>query len=208
MEGNGHAYKNTGDQSERYDAQTLLDLDDTNLDQVPFAMHENDEAQTNEAHVQTNCNPKKTRKKVVLDLALYVDIIKTCTACSSHEVQFKHRNNNKLMQPRYKCLACKKLFMHNPTSKRRKHPEGYKNSRESEALQNAVKVCPNPKCRKVGFAEFLYYNNNLSQPRYKCQACGVSFQYGGQFAKCDKLQEHAHMVEPNETFTMTNTIVG
>ena len=72
-----------------------------------------------------------------------------------------------------------------------------------------MKVCPNPKCRKVGFAKFLYYNNkNLSQPRYKCRACGVSFQYGAQFAKCEELQEHAHMVEPNEMFTGSNTIVG
>lgn len=75
MEGNGHAYKNTGDQSERYDAQTLLDLDDTNLDQVPFAMHENDEAQTNEAHVQTNCTPKKTRSGVAIEPTLYVNVI-------------------------------------------------------------------------------------------------------------------------------------
>jgi transposase-like protein len=172
-------------------------------------MHENDEAQTDEAHVQTNCTPKKTRKRVAIEPALYVDVTMTCTACSSHDVQFKHLNNNKLTQPRYKCLACKKLFVHNPTSKRRKHLEGYKKSLESEALQNAVKVCPNPKCGKVGFAKFLYYNNkNLSQPRYKCRACGVSFQYGGQFAKCEELQEHAHMVEPNEMFTGISTIVG
>ena len=156
MQSNGQVHKDIGDQSELY-GQTFLDLDEIKRDQALFAMLENDEAQINEAHVQTNCTPKKTRKRVATEPALYVDVIKTCTACSSHEVQFKHLNNNKLTQPWYKCLACKKLFVHNPTSKRRKHPEGYKKSRESQALQNAVKVCPNPKCGKVGFTKFLYH---------------------------------------------------
>jgi hypothetical protein len=205
LRNNRQAYTDIGDQSDRYD-QPFLDLHETNQDPALFAKLQNNEPQTNEAHVQTNCTPKKTRKRVVIEPALYVDVIKTCTACSSHEVQFKHLNNNKLTQPRYKCLACKKLFVHNPASNRRKHPEGYKKSRESEALQNAVKVCPNPKCGKVGFTKFLYYNNkNLLQPRYKCRACGVSFQYGGHFAKREELEEHAHMVEPNEMVTGTST---
>jgi transposase-like protein len=205
LRNNRQAYTDIGDQSDRYD-QPFLDLHETNQDPALFAKLQNNEPQTNEARVQTNCTPKKTRKRVAIEPALYVDVIKTCTACSSHEVQFKHLNNNKLTQPRYKCLACKKLFVHNPASNRRKHPEGYKKSRESEALQNAVKVCPNPKCGKVGFTKFLYYNNkNLLQPRYKCRACGVSFQYGGHFAKREELEEHAHMVEPNEMVTGTST---
>jgi hypothetical protein len=205
LRNNRQAYTNIGDQSDRYD-QPFLHLHETNQDPALFAKLQNNEPQTNEAHVQTNCTPKKTRKRVAIEPALYVDVIKTCTACSSHEVQFKHLNNNKLTQPRYKCLACKKLFVHNPASNRRKHPEGYKKSLESEALQNAIKVCPNPKCGKVGFTKFLYYNNkNLLQPRYKCRACGVSFQYGGHFAKRKELEEHAHMVEPNEMVTPTLT---
>lgn len=140
------------------------------------------EAQTHEAHVQTNCIPKKSMKRVAIEYALYVNIIKTCTPCSSREFQFKHLNNYKLSQPRYKCSACKELFVHNPTLKRRKHPEGYKISREPEALRNAVKGCPYLKCVKMGFAKILYYNKkSLSRPRYKCTTCGVSFQYGGQF---------------------------
>jgi hypothetical protein len=101
-----------------------LDLDEIKQDQVLFAMLENDKAQTNDAHVQTICNLKKTRKRVAIEPALYVDVIKTCTACSSHDVQFKHLNNNKLTQPQYKCLACKKLFVHNPHFEKAKASRG------------------------------------------------------------------------------------
>ena len=75
MEGIGHAYKNTGDQSKHYDVQMFLDLDKTNLDQASCAMPEKDEVQTNEAHVQTNCTPKKTRSGVAIEPTLYVNVI-------------------------------------------------------------------------------------------------------------------------------------
>lgn len=201
----GQPDTNIGGQSEQ-DDQTFLDVDQTNLDEALFAMLEND----NVVDVQTNCIVEKKRKRVAIEPAMYVNVIKTCTICSSHEVQFKHLNNNKLTQPRYKCLNCMKLFVHNPTSTRRKHPEGYKKSRDKKALPNTMAVCPNPNCGQVEFVRFSYYfQNNLSQPQYTCEACGISFPYGGQFStNSAELQEHAHLVEANQAFTMSNTIFG
>lgn len=118
---------------------------------------------------------------------IYVDVIKTCPFCESTNAVFKFLNNKSIEQPRYKCLGCTKLFTHNPNSRRRKHPQGYKkaaqNNRPVSQVQdlhdNAIVVCPRPECGIVGAHKFLYYNNGkVTQPRYKCGACKMSFTQG------------------------------
>lgn len=119
---------------------------------------------------------------------VYKAVTKTCPFCSSVDVEFKFLNNNKFEQPRYKCLVCKKLFTYNPSSRRKRHPQGYlkiaSNDVAAQSLpDNATVMCLNPSCGKLGTSRFLFYNNGkVEQPRYKCGACDTTFTHGGRLS--------------------------
>ena len=87
MQSNGQVHTDIGDQSELY-GQTFLDLDEIKRDQALFAMLEND-AQINEAHVQTNCTPKKTRKRVATEPASTW----TSSRCAPHAHRMRFNSN-------------------------------------------------------------------------------------------------------------------
>ena len=127
---------------------------------------------------------KTGRPKRAMKLAMYVGVTKSCPFCSSTNAEFKFLNNKSMKQPRYKCLGCNKLFTHNPSSRRKKHPRGYVKIAVAftELLPNVAEVpCPNPSCGNIGTSKFMYFNNgNVGQPRYKCGACNTSFTNGGR----------------------------
>lgn len=131
---------------------------------------------------------KMGRPKTAMEPAVYVGVTKTCPFCSSVEVEYKFLNNNKIEQPRYRCVECKKLFTYNPGSRRKRHPQGYlkiaSNDVASQGLpDNATVMCLNPSCGKVGTSRFLFYNNGkVTQPRYKCSDCDTTFTHGGRLS--------------------------
>lgn len=131
---------------------------------------------------------KMGRPKTAMEPAVYVGVTKTCPFCSSIDVEYKFLNNNKIEQPRYRCAVCKKLFTYNPSSRRKRHPQGYlkiaSNDVAAQGLpDNATVMCLNPSCGRVGTSRFLFYNNGkVSQPRYKCGACDTTFTHGGRLS--------------------------
>ena len=142
--------------------------------------------------------------KTAMEPPMYVGVTKTCPFCSSSDAEFKFLHNKNIEQPRYKCLGCNKLFTHNPNSCRKKHPDGYSktatkrsgscdnndNATVSELPENIATIsCLNPRCGKVGTSKFLFNNGKLTQPRYKCGSCTLSFIHGGRLSSMRNLDQ-------------------
>ena len=91
-----------------------------------------------------------------------------CPHCKCDKfVKFKYFNNNKINQPRYECVECKKLFQAN--NQRKQHLEGYSKPHKIEPSHFAEqpKVCPH--CGNDKTIKFIGFNNNKNdQPRYRC----------------------------------------
>lgn len=125
---------------------------------------------------------KKRKRNLVIEPIEFVNQLKTCPYCDSHECRFLFLNNGKANQPRYQCLTCKEKHTHvDPQKGTNGRPRGrkYRKKKHIDPLewQGVDRTCTIPSCGVQNNASFLYYNNqNKSQPRFLCHNCGNEFQ--------------------------------